>query len=130
MKPLRIFILTAMMIASLGRQAVAEEKSQVVNLAKLQIDPAQLEAYRAALREEIETSVRVEPGVLSLNAVSEKDHPERITILEIYADAEGYHAHLKSPHFTKYKTATQAMVKSLELVETVPVALASKAKTQ
>ena len=117
-----------MMICSPTGNALAEEQSQVVRLAKLQIDPAQLEAYRAALKEEIETSVRVEPGVLSLSAVSERDHPERVTILEIYADAAAYHAHLQSPHFTRYKTATQSMVKALELVETIPISLAAKGK--
>ena len=127
MKFLRILALFLMMVPAINRNALADEKSRVVRLAKLQIDPAQLEAYRAALKEEIETSVRVEPGVLSLSAVSEKDHPERVTILEIYADAEAYNAHLKSPHFTKYKTVTQSMVQALDLVETTPIALATKA---
>ena len=37
-----------------------------VRIAEIEIDPARGEAYRAALRAEIETSVRVEPGVLAL----------------------------------------------------------------
>jgi quinol monooxygenase YgiN len=106
----------------------AEESGRVVRLAKLQIDPAHLESYKAALKEEIETSLRVEPGVLTLNAVSEKDNPAHITILEIYADQDAYEAHLESPHFKKYKVTTQNMVKSLELVETVPICLGTKAK--
>ena len=44
--------------------AFAEEKDRAVRLAKLQIDPAHLESYKAALKEEI--SIRVEPGVLAL----------------------------------------------------------------
>jgi len=42
---------------------------------EIEIDPAQLEAYRAAVREQIEAAVRVEPGVLALYAVSDKDNP-------------------------------------------------------
>ena len=42
-----------------------QNKSQVIRLAKLQIDSAYLESYKAALKEEIETSVRIEPGVLT-----------------------------------------------------------------
>jgi hypothetical protein len=34
-----------------------------VRLAELEIDPAQIENYKAALKEEIETSIRVESGV-------------------------------------------------------------------
>jgi quinol monooxygenase YgiN len=108
--------------------AFAEEKDRVVRLAKLQMDPAHLESYKAALKEEIETSIRVEPGVLGLNAVSEKDNPTRITILEVYASTDAYKAHLETPHFKKYKVATQQMVKSLELVEVDPILLGGKVK--
>jgi quinol monooxygenase YgiN len=99
----------------------AQENKQKVRLAKLVIDTSQLESYTAALKEEIETSVYLEPGVLTLYAVAEKDHPTHITILEIYADEDAYKAHLQTPHFIKYKTGTKDMVKSLELVETVPL---------
>jgi len=93
----------------------------MVRLAKLQIDSVQLESYKALLKEEIEMSMRIEPGVLTLYAVSEKNAPTRITILEIYADTSAYKSHLQSPHFIKYKNGTKEMVKSLELVETIPL---------
>lgn len=77
------------------------------------IDPAQLENYKALLKEGAETATRVEPGVLTLYTVLEKGHPTHFTILEIYADSAAYKAHLKTPHFIKYKTATKDMVKAL-----------------
>ena len=97
-----------------------------VRVAELDIDAAQLDAYKAALREEIETSIRVEAGVLALYAVSEKDNPARIRIFEVYASDDAYRAHLETPHFLKYKTNTQHMVRSLTLVETEPVMLGAK----
>ena len=103
-------------------------QNQMVRLAKLVIDSTQLESYKAALKEEIEASVRLEPGVLTLYAVAEKDNPTHITILEIYADTNAYKAHLQTPHFIKYKTGTQEMVKSLELIETTPVIPGMKIK--
>ena len=103
-------------------------KNKMVRLAKLVIDSAQLESYKAALREEIEASVRLEPGVLTLYAVAEKDNPTHITILEIYADSDAYKAHIQTPHFIKYKTATKEMVKSLELIETTPLIPGMKIK--
>ena len=99
----------------------AQNNNQMVRLAKLVIDSAQLENYKDLLKEEIETSVRVEPGVITLYAVSEKNNPTHITILEIYADTVAYKAHLQTPHFIKYKTATKDMVKSLELIATDPL---------
>jgi len=104
------------------------EQNQKVRLAKLVIDSTQLESYTAALKEEIEASLRLEPGVLTLYAVSEKNNPAHITILEIYADTNAYKAHLQTPHFLKYKNGTKEMVKSLELVETVPLIPAMKIK--
>jgi quinol monooxygenase YgiN len=101
---------------------------RVVRLAELEIDAARLDAYEAALKEEIEASVRMEPGVLTLYAVAVRGHPEQIRLFEMYASPAAYEAHLKSPHFLKYKAATQGMVKSLRLVETEPVILESKFK--
>jgi len=106
----------------------AQDKNLVVRIARLQIDSAQLEKYRSALKLHAETAVRVEPGVLTLYAVYEKGHPTHVTVFEIYANADAYSAHLKSAHFLQYKTTTKDMVKSLELMETVPIALETKAK--
>ena len=56
--------------------APAEQmQGRVVRLAELEIDPVQLENYKVALKEEIESSIRLEPGVLTLYAVSVKDNP-------------------------------------------------------
>ena len=100
----------------------------LVRIAELEIDPAQLEAYKLALKEEIETSIRVEPGVLTLYAVSLKGHPEQIRLFETYRDEIAYEAHLQSPHFKTYKDRTQQMVKNLRLLETEPILLGSKSR--
>ena len=102
------------------------EHRPIVRMAELDIDPAQLDAYKAFLTEEIEASVRLEPGVLSLNAVSVKGNPAQILILEVYADQAAYEAHLKAPHFLKYKNGTVTMVLSLRLIETDPILLRAK----
>jgi quinol monooxygenase YgiN len=95
--------------------------TQMVRIANLIVDEVHLESYKAELKEEIEASVRLEVGVLTLYAVSAKDDPTHFTILEIYADRASYEAHLKTPHFIKYKTNTQQMVKSLTLSESEPL---------
>ena len=98
----------------------------LVRIAELEIDPGQLVAYRNALKEEIATSIRVEPGVLTLYAVAVKGQPTQIKIFETYANQAAYEAHLQTPHFKKYKTETQNMVKSLKLIETEPIMLGAK----
>ena len=125
-KGVLLILIVFMLSVFMPQSAAAQDKNQVVRIAKLRIDSAQLDNYMAALKEHAETAVRVEPGVLTLYAVAEKNDPTRITVFEIYADAAAYQAHLQTPHFKKYKSTTKDMVKSLELVETVPIVLAAK----
>lgn len=99
----------------------ASAQTRMTRLAKLEIDSTQLDAYKTFLKEEVETSLKVERGVLTLYAVFEKQHPARLTILEIYADTSAYRSHIQTPHFLKYKNGTAKMVKSLELVEVDPL---------
>lgn len=100
--------------------------TKIVRIAELEIDPEQLDAYRALLAEEIEASVAKEPGVLMLHAVAEKGRPEHIRILEVYADREAYETHLQTPHFLKYKMKTANMVRSLNLEEVDPILMRGK----
>ena len=95
--------------------------NKLVRLSKITVDPAQIDAYNAFLKEEIEASMRLEPGVLTLYAIAEKEAPHQVTILEIYADQTAYESHLKTPHFQKYKQGTLSMVKELELIDVEPL---------
>ncbi len=95
--------------------------SQKVRLAKIVVDQARLNEYNAYLKDEIESSMRLEPGVLTLYATFEKERPNRITILEIYANEEAYQSHIKTPHFLKYKQGTLDMVQELELIDSTPL---------
>ena len=125
---LPFILITVMLTFVLHGNIYAQEKTQMVRLAKLVIDSIQLEKYKTSLKEEIEASVQLEPGVLTLYAVAEKNNPTHITILEIYADTVSYKAHLQTPHFIKYKNGTKDMVRALELVETVPLVPGMKIK--
>jgi quinol monooxygenase YgiN len=126
---LSIIVFSAIMILSFGN-TLAQNKKQMVRLAKIVIDSSRLEEYKAILKEEAEKSIAAEPGVLTLYAVSEKENPTHFTILEIYADSAAYKAHLQTSHFLRYKTGTKDMVKSLELVETVPLIPGMKIKDE
>ena len=122
-------ILIACLMAFFSATSVsAQQTGLIFRIAKLQIDSAQLENYKAALKEHAETAVRVEAGVLTLYAVYEKNNPTHVTVFEIYASQEAYKSHLQTAHFLKYKTSTKDMIKSLELIETMPIALETKFK--
>ena len=126
----QLIVLSASVIASsLGGRVIADgAHDPYVRVAEIEIDPVQLEVYKAAAKEIIEDSVRLEPGVLALYSVSDKDNPAHVTVFEIYADKDAYKTHLETAHFKKYKAATQDMVRSLKLRDTVPIALRAKSK--
>lgn len=123
-----LLLLGASLVAlPFGGSAVdLESAANYVQLAELEIDPAQLDAYKAAVTEHIETAIRIEPGVLVLYAVAHQDDPARVTVFEIYKDVDAYKSHLEAPHFKKYKATTETMVKSLKLVPVTPVMLGAR----
>jgi quinol monooxygenase YgiN len=118
--------LTLSLMAACAHSSHRGSQDVMVRIAELEIDPAQLEPYKAELREEIEASIRLEPGVLTLYAVALKESPTSIRIVETYADADAYKAHIESVHFKKYKKNTETMVRALRLVETEPVMLGAR----
>lgn len=97
------------------------EADGIVRLSKIEVYPEHLEEYMKYATEVGEVSLRTEPGVLTMYAVSEKYNPCRVTILETYANREAYEKHIASPHFRKYKEGTLHMVKSLTLSDQTPV---------
>ena len=98
-----------------------------VRIAEIEVDPAQREAFIAAVTDEMDESVRVEPGVSAIYAVAERDDPSRFRFFEIYADEAAYDAHLESRHFRTFRAITDSMVRSRTLIDTVPIQLSRKA---
>jgi quinol monooxygenase YgiN len=126
----RFLILGVALFCTLfGAVAMSEQRPpQHIQIAEIEVDPAQLDSYKAAVTEQIEAAVRLEPGVLVLYSVSNKDNPTHVTVFEIYRDREAYLAHLHAPHFLKYKATVEKVVKSLKLIPVDPVMLGTKVK--
>jgi quinol monooxygenase YgiN len=95
----------------------AQTKAMMIRIAELEIDSNYLQEYNTILQEESRASVLLEQGVIVIFPMYQKENPTQIRLLEIYADREAYQAHLKTPHFQKYKTSTLKMVKSLKLID-------------
>ena len=96
----------------------AQSIHKMYRIAKIKVDPTQLEQYKLALKEQMNTAIKVEPGVLSYNVVADKKDPTSITIFEVYASPEAYQSHIITTHFKKYKETVKDMVLSLELIDT------------
>lgn len=98
----------------------------IVRLSKIEVYPQYFDEYMKYAAEVGEISLRTEPGVLTMYAVSEKENPCMVTILETYASREAYEKHIASEHFQKYKQGTLHMVKSLVLSDQTPLNPANK----
>ncbi len=104
----------------------AQSSNRMYRIAKIKVDANQLSAYKAALQEQMNAAIKLEPGVLSYTAVADKKDATQITILEVYASQEAYQSHILSAHFKKYKETVKDMVLALELIGTELVVSAKK----
>lgn len=95
----------------------AQKNDMIIRISEIEIEPFFLKEYLKILNEEASESVKLEPGVISIFPMFQKENHNQIRILEIYADKSAYVSHLKMPHFLKYKTTTLKMVKSLQLID-------------
>lgn len=114
---IRIYLLFATLLMTPFQDLTKNEDERFIRLVKIEIDPSSLEEYVAILREQMETAAQIEEGVLEYTVVNEKDNPHLFTLIEIYKDYNAYQDHIKTSHFLKYKTSTQKMVQSLELID-------------
>ena len=118
-----VLMVAAILLSAGSMQAQGNKPSEgranrlLIRLAEIEIYPPYLTEYRQILQEEAAASVKVEPGVISIFPLYIKNDSTQIRIVEIYADSTAYRHHLTTPHFQKYKTTTQHMVKSLKLVD-------------
>ncbi len=132
MRPVAKTYLALLTAATLGLSACATTPDRaeanaapyaddIVRLSRIEIAPSRIDEYKAFLKEEAETSVRIEPGVRILYAAFEQEQPNHLTILEIYDNPEAYRSHIASPHFVKYKEGTLDMVTKLDLIDCDPL---------
>jgi quinol monooxygenase YgiN len=114
---LTIFVLLLENSYSDMKQKVINSDEMMIRISEIGIDSVYLNEYIRILKEESEASVRLEPGVISIYPMFQKENPTEIRILEIYANKKAYESHLQTPHFKTYKASTLKMVKTLKLVD-------------
>ena len=95
----------------------AQNPEMLIRIAEIEIDSAYSKQYNELLAEEARASVLLEPGVIAIFPLFQKENPTQIRILEIYANQDAYESHLKTAHFLKYKNGSIKMVRSLKLID-------------
>ena len=109
------YILAFMLLAYTNKSV--QTNDMMIRISEIEIYSNSLGEYKSILQEESRASVQLEPGVIAIYLMYQKENLSQVRILEIYENTEAYESHLKTPHFQKYKTSTLKMVKSLKLVD-------------
>lgn len=88
MEAKQVLVIAATMLAAMGAPAFAQQaREPYVRVAEIEIDPAHLEAYTAAVKEQIEAAIGLEAGVLALYSVADKDNPAHVFV---FRNVRGY----------------------------------------
>ena len=103
---------------------VREYGERLVRLAEIEVVPEKLDSYLEYAAEVGRVSMATEPGVVALFSMQDKEDPCKVYILEVYADQAAYQSHIQTAHFRKYKEGTADMVRSLKLIDTIPLVMA------
>lgn len=72
----------------------------------VQVKPAHVNEYFAAVRHDAEHSEADEPGCLRFDVVQDRDDRNRFYLYEVYRDEAALEAHRQSPHFKLYAEKT------------------------
>jgi (4S)-4-hydroxy-5-phosphonooxypentane-2,3-dione isomerase len=102
------FVAALIFVPTQGRQAAAQPGPLLVNVVEYDIQPGQVDAYLAALKENAAASVK-EPGCREFNILVSQKDPNHVLIFEVYNDAVAAQAHRETDHFKKYAATIKDM---------------------
>lgn len=121
-----LFMAAAMLLPTAGQRAAAQSAPTYINAVDLDIVPAELDKYMAAIKENGAATVK-EPGCRQFDILVLASNPNHVFLYEVYDDEAAYQAHRASDHFKKYAATTATMVAKRDPRPMKPIALNAKA---
>lgn len=110
-----------------SERAAAQSAPLFIAAVDLDIVPAEMEKFIAALKENGAASVK-EPGCRQFDILVLASNPNHVFIYEVYDNEAAAQAHRTTDHFKKYAATTANMVAKREVRAMKSVALNSKAR--
>jgi (4S)-4-hydroxy-5-phosphonooxypentane-2,3-dione isomerase len=92
-----------------SQRASAQSVGPIVNAIDLDIAPAEIDKYLAAIKENGAASVK-EPGCREFNIMVSATDPNHVFLFEVYDNDAAAQAHRTTEHFKKYAATTATMV--------------------
>jgi quinol monooxygenase YgiN len=119
----------ALLLPLRGEEAAAQTATSFVNVVDLEITPAAMPKFLAALKEDGAATIK-EPGTLEfVSSVSQKEK-NHVFVFEVFNDSAAWDAHQKTPAYAKFIGLTMMMIKSYSIRPFASVAPNKCAATQ
>src|ERR1041384_8129586 len=84
--------------------------ARLVVIVDLEVQAENVDAFIEAAVENAEQSVRLEPGCYQFDVVCGLEDKTKITLYEVYEDADAFQAHTKMPHTATFLGNAKSMV--------------------
>jgi autoinducer 2-degrading protein len=78
-----------------------------VIIAPIQIKEGYKDRFIEEMISDARGSVNDEPGCLRFDIIQDASDPNRIWLYEVYKDQTAFEAHIKAPHFIKWRDAVK-----------------------
>jgi quinol monooxygenase YgiN len=122
-----LVVAAAVLLAMPSQRVSAQSEGPIVNAIDLDIAPAEIDKYLAAIKENGAASVK-EPGCREFNVMVSATDPNHVFLFEVYDDAAAAAAHRTTEHFKKYAATTATMVTGRNVRPMKSIAFNIKAK--
>jgi quinol monooxygenase YgiN len=76
-----------------------------------------MDAFRRLIDDNAQASVKDEPGCQRFDVLASRKDADRVLLYEIYDNRAAFDAHLKTPHFAQFNTASTALVADKTVME-------------
>jgi len=84
--------------------------SGFVIVVDFKIKPGEMTAFRRLIDDNALASVKDEPGCRRFDVLANRKQADHVLLYEIYDNRAAFDAHLKTPHFAVFNTASAALV--------------------
>jgi autoinducer 2-degrading protein len=92
----------------------------------LKVKPELRQRFLEAVEDDAVSSVRDEPGCIDFQVLQDQTDPDTYYFFEVYRDEEAFRAHGQTPHFHRWRAASQEVLQEpttrLSLTRVVPKA--------
>ena len=78
-----------------------------VIIAPIKIKEGYKEQFVEAMLDDAKGSMKNEPGCLRFDVIQDGDDPNQIWLYEVYVDEAAFQAHMKTPHFIKWRDSVK-----------------------